>query len=52
LWLGARAIKFGMEVEEDEVGAFAEEYGSNSELNPQQFETMVRVAMGLQHAGK
>mmetsp|Transcript_44976 Transcript_44976/g.66022 ORF Transcript_44976/g.66022 Transcript_44976/m.66022 type:complete len:385 (-) Transcript_44976:499-1653(-) len=43
-------LSFGMEVEEDEVGAFAEEYGSNSELNPQQFETMVRVAMGLQHA--
>jgi hypothetical protein len=41
---------FGMEVDKAEVEAFCDTYGTNGELNPQQFETMVRVAMGLDHA--
>lgn len=41
---------FGMDVDEAEVGAFCDIYGTNGELNPRQFETMVRVAMGLDNA--
>ena len=41
---------FGMDVDQVEVGAFCDTYGTNGELNPKQFEKMVRVAMGLEHA--
>mmetsp|Transcript_20652 Transcript_20652/g.30338 ORF Transcript_20652/g.30338 Transcript_20652/m.30338 type:complete len:474 (-) Transcript_20652:484-1905(-) len=43
-------VSFGMDVDADEVGAFAATYGTDGELNPKQFESMVRVAMGLEHA--
>jgi len=43
-------IAFGMDVDDDEVGAFCHVYGTNGELSPAQFETMVRISMGLENA--